>query len=135
MRQPSHRKITKFFIVNPITDRRLETRFDSREEVLIRVQRTGQTFPGCALEIGKNGLKLESFNLLKPGVDLQIIFPKTTDQIRCFGKVVWGRKLEKTQDFEFGIAIESWYGIVSGNGSWKQLKGFRKKKERRQKPR
>lgn len=133
MRAQQKRKTPRFFIVNPLSDRRREARFESRESVVIRVQNTGKTFPAIAYDIGHKGIKLESKDLLKPDMTLQVAFPNSVDHVRCFGKTVWSKSLGKTHDFETGVVVEGWFGIVEGGASWQHYKGFKPKRDRRNK--
>lgn len=134
MRITSPRKLTRFYVINPIGDRRLEQRFESREDVVLKVSQTGKIFPSVAYDLGRYGLRLESEGMLQPGMDIEVAFPNTPDQVHCFGRVVWARA--KTGHLsEYGVAIEAWHGVVRGENSWSKFKGVRPKVERRQRPR
>jgi len=113
----------------------METRFESKEDVVVRTLEENQTFPGRAYDIGQKGLKIEIAPQMKPQQNIQIAFPNSRDHVSCFGTVVWARSLAKTNDFEIGVLIHEWHGIVEGPHSWKPYKGFRIKKDRRVKPR
>jgi hypothetical protein len=64
-----------------------------------------------------------------------LVFPKTTDNIGCFGRIAWTRPDAGGHGFLSGVSVESWHGIVQGSESWKGLKGVRRHHDRRQKPR
>lgn len=129
------RKLPRFYIINPVTDRRLEPRFESREDVVIRFDESGRTYPAVAHDIWRRGMKLECSVQLPVGAGVQIAFPNVPDHIRCFGRVVWCRAKEKSKDFENGVAIDAWHGIVEGEDSWKKFRGLKLKADRRAKQR
>lgn len=129
------RKLTRFYIINPIGDRRLEQRFESQEAVVLRVTQTGKVVPAIGFDIGRHGLRIETDWQLQPGTDVEISFPNTVDQMQCFGRVVWARNLSNGKLCQSGIVIEVWHGIVSGENSWIKVKGAKPKPERRNKAR
>ncbi len=131
----SHRKLTRFYVINPVTDRRREHRFESRESVVVRLERIGKTSPATAYDIGQTGLRLETLFPPEIGSDLQLVFPNTADHVRCFARVVWSRPLENRKSFESGLSIEEWHGFVEGGMSWKRYHGLNPKGERRQRKR
>ncbi len=135
MRPEPHRKLTRFFIINPIKDRRLENRFESREDVDVRFEDSGLDFPAQAFDIGQYGLRLDTKRDLPMGSYVQIAFRHANDNIRCFGQLVWTAEKEEGPGFESGVAVESWHGIVHGSESWKDFRGFKPKRDRRRKPR
>jgi len=127
--------MTKFFIINPEKDRRYEGRFESFENVVVRIENTGQTFPAKAFDIGHFGLKLETHDSISPLYSLQIAFPNSPDHTRCFARAVWSREVGHTQTHETGVSVQSWLGIIAGDKSWEHHAGFRPKKDRRLKHR
>ncbi len=133
MRLATPRKLTRFYVINPIGDRRLEQRFDSREDVVLKVAQTGKVFPSVAYDMGRYGMRLEFDGVLQPGMDIEVAFPNTPDQVHCFGRVVWGRAHGPLH--EYGVAVEAWHGVVRGENSWTKYKGVRPKSERRQRSR
>lgn len=135
MRLSTPRKLTRFYVINPITDRRFEQRFESRQDVQIRFENSGHAVQAVACDVSKRGLRLETEIKLEPGRDIQVVFPDSPDHIRCFGHVVWSRPLEEGSNYESGISIDAWYGIVQGEDSWKRYRGIRPKHDRRQRPR
>lgn len=134
MKDSSPRKLTRFFIINPVGDRRLEKRFESREDVVVRVQPEGRVFPSVALEVGQYGMRLESKEALEVGMGLEIAFPRGRDNINCFGRVAWIYKTPQGAGM-VGVAVEAWHGIVSGSASWMKFKGTVAKTDRRQRDR
>jgi len=130
MRLPS-RKIHRFHVINPKTDRRHEQRFESQEDVLVRFEHTGRSFPGVAYDIGKKGLKLESNIPLESGMNLQVTFPKALGHVRAFGRVIWAHPIPNHTSFESGLSLDVWYGIIEGEHSWKTYKGHKPRKDRR----
>lgn len=135
MRLGSARKLTRFYIINPVGDRRLEQRFDSKESVALRIPQTGKVGPAVAYDVGRHGLRLECDWQLQPGMDVELAFPNTPDQMRCFGHVVWVKERAFGKYFDCGISIDVWHGIVAGENSWMRVKGSIPKSERRNKPR
>lgn len=135
MRLSTPRKLTRFYVINPIGDRRLEQRFESREDVVLKVSQTGKIFPSIAFDMGRYGMRLETEGLLQPGMEVEVVFPNTPDQILCYGRVVWGRSKGQSFKQEYGLAIEAWHGVVKGENSWTNYKGTKPKAERRQKSR
>ena len=87
--KPVQRKKTRFFVINPELDRRHAVRFVSRENVVIRLQKSKKAFPATAYDIGQKGLKLEINENLKPGEAVQIAFPNSPDHVHCFGNIAW----------------------------------------------
>lgn len=134
MKETNPRKLTRFFIINPIGDRRLEKRFDSREDVVVRVQPGGRVFPAVAQEVGQYGMRLESAESLEVGMGVEIAFSRGRDNINCFGRVVWSFRMPQGRSVG-GISIEAWHGIVSGPSSWTSYKGSVPRQDRRQRPR
>lgn len=122
-------------MINPIGDRRLEARFESRENVVVRLEQGDKVIPAVGYEIGRFGMKLETHFELEMGSYVQVAFPNAADHVRCFGRVVWSRPARESGGFECGLSLESWHGIVEGEESWKKYQGGRSKSERRIKPR
>src|SRR5215831_9394396 len=89
----SARKLKRFYIINPVGDRRVEQRFESREDVVIRFPDSGKMGPAVARDIGRMGLRLELMEDVESGVEVEIAFPQTPDNIRCFGRIVWTRRV------------------------------------------
>lgn len=135
MRTAMHRKITRFYVINPIGDRRLEQRFESREDVVIRIPQTGKMYPAVAYDLGQNGMRLETEGILQPQTDMEVAFPNTPDQVHCYARVVWGKPRAGSKYYEYGLAIEAWHGIIKGSTSWTRFKGIKPKPERRQRAR
>lgn len=133
MKSGAQRKLTRFYIINPISDRRMEQRFDSREDVLLRFLSNGNVAPAVALDVGKKGLRIETEGELFAGEDVEISFPRGTDHIRCFGQIVWVKPLGTIRIA--GVSVESWHGVVLGEDSWLRYKGVVSKKDRRAKKR
>lgn len=133
--QHGPRKLTRFFIINPVTDRRLETRFESKENVDVRDEETEKVFPAIAFDIGRHGLRLETTEKTEIGKTYQIAFLETPDNIRCFAMAVWVKKREEGSGYETGLAISAWHGIVMGKESWEKFKGVKLKRDRRRKTR
>jgi len=128
-----NRKTPRFFIINPVTDRRMECRFESLETVDIRDEETGKTISGVASDIGRRGLKLESPTHLLVGNTIQVAFQDDIENVRCFGHVAWSKRKEDSSDYESGLQIDSWHGIILGPDSWKKFKGVKVKRDRRRK--
>ena len=122
MKVQAHRKLTRFYIINPVNDRRFEQRFESTENVLIRFERTGRSYPAVAYDISRRGARLESEAKLESGADVHIAFPKAPDHIRCFGRFVWARPFEEGNEYEGGVTIDGWYGIIEGAEFWKRYR-------------
>lgn len=125
----------RFFVINPIDDRRTERRFESQEPIKIRLHKTGDTLTGAAFDIGHYGLRLETKRLFEVGERLQIEFEHRANNIGCFAQVAWAEAGSNGLPSQCGVAIESWYGIVEGKESWQRVKGVKPKKDRRQKTR
>ena len=130
MKSHAHRKSPRFFIVNPLRDRRRETRFESTHDVVVRVLNSGKTFPAVAFDVGERGLKIDLGAFMETGSTLQIAFPNASGHVRCFGRVVWS-KPSGADRCEAGVYVNAWHGIVEGSDSWKRFKGFRPKRDRR----
>lgn len=133
--RPLSRKTPRFYVINPITDRRTETRFESRETAVVRFLTTDKSAPALAYDVGRYGLKIEMTHGAEPGDRLQIAFPSRPDHARCFGHVAWVRPMTETRKFEIGVAVDDWQGVVNGGNSWRGLKGVRPKQDRRTRPR
>ena len=134
MKSNAQRKLTRFYIINPISDRRVEQRFEAREDVVIRFPESGKMGPATAVDVGKTGMRLETEMDLPVGCDVEIAFPKAVDHVQCFGRVAWVKPSgEKTRIA--GVAIDSWHGVVLGEESWTRYKGTAPKKDRRGRPR
>lgn len=129
------RKAPHFFIINPIKDRRIEDRFESREPVQIRSEDSEATTAGIATEIGRHGLRLESSFHFDVGGMIQLAFPKSVDNVGCFGRIAWTRPLESGKGFVCGVSVESWHGIIQGPDSWKRLRSVQRRHDRRTKDR
>jgi hypothetical protein len=135
MRSNSQRKLTRFYIINPITDRRVEQRFESREQIFLRIPQIGRSGPAVAYDIGRSGLRLECDWNVQPGMDIELAFPNSTDNMKCYGNIVWCKERAFGKFFECGISIEVWHGIVEGENSWTKVRGAKPKPERRNKGR
>lgn len=135
MRSALPRKLTRFYVINPVGDRRLEQRFESKENVVLRLPQSGKVGPAVAFDVGRHGLRLESDAQLQTGMDVEVAFPNTPDQMRCFGRVAWVRERAFGKYFECGIAVDVWHGVISGENSWVTVKGAVPKSERRRKTR
>jgi hypothetical protein len=133
MKTLTTRKEPRFFVVNPITDRRLEFRFETSEEVHVRLEETREVFPALATEIGRYGMKIETNGILQEGTQIQVAFLNDPENIRVFGLVVWSKKKEDSSVHESGLVLDSWHGIVMGKDSWKKHKGILPKRDRREK--
>jgi len=129
------RKLTRFFVINPVNDRRNESRFESHQNVAVTLDETGLEFIAVAHDIGQKGLRLETTAEIELGHHLQIVFKDNAENICCFGRVVWSAKKEENNEFRYGLSIDSWRGIVKGAESWKRYKGFKVKRDRRRRPR
>jgi hypothetical protein len=125
--------LTRFYIINPIGDRRLEQRFESKESVVLRIPQTGKMGPATGYDIGRHGMRVETDLTLQPGMEVEVAFPNTPDHMRCFGRVVWARERAFGKYNECGISIDVWHGIIGGEGSWMTVKGATPKLERRRK--
>lgn len=135
MRSNLARKITRFYIINPVGDRRMEQRFNSRESVVLRLPQTGKIGPATGYDIGRHGMRLETDWHIQPGMDVEVAFPNSADHMRCFGHVVWVQERAGGKFFECGISVDVWHGILAGENSWMAVKGSVPKDERRKKPR
>lgn len=135
MRSSSQRKHLRYYFVKPASDRRLEQRFESREDVAIRIPATGKIRRGVAGDIGRMGLRLETEEVMEMGDAIELVFPHSSDGVRCFGRVVWSRRLPGSRCAESGVAIEAWLGVILGENSWLRFKGAHLKKDRRSSPR
>lgn len=129
------RKVTRFYIINPISDRRVEARFEARESVIVRLEDTGKKFPATARDIGQRGLRLESDVPIEIESQIQVVFPNAQDNVQNYGRVVWAKYYEASKTYECGVAIDAWHGIVEGENSWKRFKGTQPKNDRRSGPR
>ncbi len=118
-----------------VMDRRLEQRFESREDVVIRVPSTGKVFTASGCDVGRHGMRLETEGFLQPSMDIEVAFPNTPDQVHCYGRIVWGKPRPGGKAYDYGVAIEAWHGIVRGENSWTRYKGVKPKQERRTRPR
>ncbi|MFN0118301.1 MAG: PilZ domain-containing protein [Elusimicrobiota bacterium] len=125
------RKMTRFYIVNPITDRRTEQRFSSKESVVVKIEENSKVFPAIAFDVGRSGLRLEAWGEVVVGSYLQISFPNSPEHIRCFGQIVWSKRVDGKDYFIFGVSIGAWHGVVSGENSWKKYKGSNIQSDRR----
>ena len=112
MKEFMHRKSPRFFVINPVNDRRSETRFESEEPVKVKNLKTHQTLNGAAFDIGHYGLRLESQHQFSVGDPLQIEFSRRTENIGCWGQVAWCEPKDAEGTVNSGVAIESWYGII-----------------------
>ena len=135
MRNLASRKLTRFYIINPVGDRRLEQRFESKESVVLRFPANGKVGPATAYDIGRHGMRIDFESQPQIGMDIEVAFPNTTDQMRAFGHIVWVRERAFGKFFECGISISVWHGVVNGEKSWMALKGFAPKSERRRRSR
>jgi hypothetical protein len=133
MKSGAQRKLTRFYIINPISDRRTEQRFDAREDVVVRFPETGKVCPAVALDLARTGLRLESGAEMPVGADVEIAFPKAVDHIRCFGRIAWVKP--GGNGTTAGVAVDAWHGVVLGEASWTRYKGAAPKKDRRGRPR
>ena len=134
MKSNAQRKLTRFYIINPVGDRRIETRFESREDVMIRFCETDALAPAVAVDVGKTGLRLETDAELMAGADIEVAFPNGADHIRCFGRVAWVKPMGP-KSRQAGVAVEAWHGVVLGEESWTRYKSALPKKDRRNRPR
>jgi len=133
MKSNAQRKLTRFYIINPIGDRRVETRFESREDVMVRVCDNGALAPAVAVDVGKTGLRLETDAELMAGMEIEVAFPNAADSIRCFGRVAWVKPMGTGR--QAGVAVEAWHGVVLGEESWTKYKSVLPKRDRRNRPR
>lgn len=137
MRPCNGRKLPRFFVVNPRSDRRMELRFYSREIVTARWVQEGEKrmAPAVASDISKSGLRMRSDAAIPENARVQISFSTASDHISCFGAVVWARPAAAGHGHDFGVDISEWHGIVKGSRSYLRYLGNRKKFDRRQRPR
>ncbi|MCB4755819.1 MAG: PilZ domain-containing protein [Elusimicrobia bacterium] len=129
------RKLTRFYVINPRSDRRGEDRFDAFQNAVVRCSGTEEMFPGVVLEVGQKGLRLLIKSSLAIGTDIEMAFPNTPDHVRCFGRVIWIKRRSNAGEIEVGVEVNAWHGIVQGPESWKKFKSPTPKKDRRQRPR
>jgi hypothetical protein len=129
----AQRKLTRFFVINPRADRRLESRYSARSNVVVKTGEgpADKVVTAIAFEIGQMGMRLELDSKLNIGLHIQVAFPNTLDNVRCFGRIVWCQVSKAGPGYECGIAIESWYGITDGSESWRKFAGPAPKKDRR----
>lgn len=132
MRTETQRKLTRLFVAEPLRDRRREPRFESSENVVIRSE-DGDSWmtQAVASDIGQRGLKLETAVPMEEGQHLQVAFPNNPDDVRCFGRVVWGGPSVSRGIYESGFEITAWYGVVDGANSWRKHRGSIPKRDRR----
>ena len=133
--KPSPRKHFRYYIVRPASDRRLEQRFESREDVVVRLSEEGRVRPAVASDIGRMGLRLESEEPFEMGQIVEIAFPQSPDHVRAYGRIVWARRLPASRRTEAGVAVEAWHGVVMGASSWLRYKGGHPRRDRRSSPR
>jgi hypothetical protein len=133
MKTNLQRKLTRFYIINPVGDRRIEQRFESRESVVVRFPESGEMAPATALDMARAGLRLETEGELPLGAEIEVAFPAAPDHIRCFGRVAWVRTVGTRR--EAGVAVEVWHGVVLGEESWTRYKNLGPKKDRRNRQR
>jgi hypothetical protein len=62
---------------------------------------------------------------------VQVAFPNTLDNVRCFGRIVWSQVSKAGMGHECGLSVENWYGITDGPASWKKFATPHPKKDRR----
>jgi hypothetical protein len=129
------RKTPHFFIINPINDRRMEKRFESKESVQVRCEETGEIRAGTACDVGQHGLRLEDSQMYQVDDRVQIAFTGRLENIGCFGRVAWSRRSDEGSFYETGVSIDTWHGIVDGGQSWKRIKGDKPHADRRRKAR
>ncbi|MBV9080215.1 MAG: hypothetical protein JO102_03745 [Elusimicrobia bacterium] len=72
---------------------------------------------------------------MESGAEVEIAFPQAPDHIRCFGRIVWTRRVPGAPVREAGVSVEVWHGVVLGEESWTRFKGATPKKDRRSRPR
>ncbi len=128
------RKLTRFFVINPRPDRRIESRYSARTDVVVKLAdgpSDNKIQPAVAYEVGQFGMRLEIAAKLAPGTQIQVAFPNTLDNVRCFGRVIWTQVSKAGPGHESGLAIDNWYGITDGPASWKKFVGPHPKKDRR----
>jgi hypothetical protein len=135
MKFSSPRKHLRYYFVRPASDRRLEQRFESREDVVVRFTEEGRIRPAVASDIGRMGLRMESDEAFEMGQTVEIAFPQSVDHVRAYGRVVWSRRLPSSRRTEAGVAIEAWHGVVLGGQSWLRFKGAHPRRDRRANPR
>jgi len=133
MKESLSRKSPRFFVINPVNDRRAETRFESEEHVKVKNLRTHQVSSGTAFDIGHFGLRLEASREYSIGDHLQIEFSGRAENIGCWGQVAWSESRGEKDASNSGVAMNPGFGIVDGPESWKRMKGSKPKKDRRQK--
>jgi hypothetical protein len=131
MKHMPARRFPRFYVINPLTDRRLDQRFSSTENVVMRLSQSLAVHPAVAHEVSRRGLRLESTIRIEVGTAIQIAFPNAIDHIQAFGVVAWTRELPGKTKFESGVRVEAWHGIFMGNESWKKYTGMRPKNDRR----
>lgn len=106
-------------------------RTDSRFEVVIRLDEENKAYPAVASEVGENGVRIESDIPLIENTQIQVIFPHSPDNARCFGLIRWCKPFGEKPGFESGVRINKWYGIMDGEKSFRRFRGSKKKKDRR----
>jgi hypothetical protein len=129
----AQRKLTRFFVINPRPDRRIESRYSARSNVVVKLgeETTDKVMSAVAFEVGQFGMRLEISTKINPGTTVQVAFPNTLDNVRCFGRVVWTQISKAGPGYESGVSVENWYGITDGPASWKKFVGPHPKKDRR----
>ena len=135
MRALQTRKVTRLYVINARPDRRSVDRYEAFENVVFRKAGGPDIFSGIINEIGQKGLRLVSWDRLEIGDFLQISFPNAPDHVQVFGRIVWVKPNNTSSEFEMGIMVEDWYGIVEGSASWRKFKKAFPKKDRRSSPR
>jgi len=137
MRNFLNRKMPRFFVINPNTDRRFEMRFYAKENVVIKLIEKDERkmVTGVASEIGRRGIRLKTETALPEGGNIQIAFPNTPDHVNCFGRVVWSHPPKLGPGYESGVEVNAWHGITEGEYSFKRFLGNRAKADRRTRPR
>lgn len=131
MKKNTARRFPRFYVINPLPDRRLDPRFDSSENVVMRFSESLAVYPAVAHEVSRRGLRLESSVRIELGTTVQISFPNAIDHIQAFGQVVWTRERPGKARFDSGVRVEAWHGIFMGRESWKKYAGIRPKGDRR----
>ncbi len=131
------RKIPRFYVINPNTDRRFEMRFYAKENVVIRMGEGNERkmIPAVACEIGRRGIRLKTDVTLPEGAHIQMSFPNTPDHINCFGRVVWCHPPKMGSGFETGVEVNAWHGITEGEYSYRRFLNNRARTDRRTHPR
>lgn len=112
------------------SDRRRGARYRTEIVVLVRFIPDGTPVNGAAVEIGPNGMRIETAMPIAEATYVHITFQTASNNTHCEGRVVW-TQTKSDGLYESGVDIQKWGGGIPGQDVVQDVPYLREKPDRR----